>query len=177
MKRKGFPESYDTRRLIGFLANIKSGAAETACPLYSHVAYDIVPDKVQIVSSPDVVIVEGLNILQAPGTGVSRQAPRVFVSDFLDFSIYVDADEAQLERWYVERFQLLREGAFRHPESYFRKYAGLSPEEAEETALRIWREINAVNLRENILPTKGRARCILTKGPGHLVEYVKLRKL
>lgn len=179
MKRKGFPESYNIRRLIRFLADVKSGRSEVAAPVYSHLAYDIVPGQTQMIRKPDIVIVEGLNVLQ---TGESEQRsgkciPKLFVSDLFDFSIYVDADEDDIARWYVERFKVLQRTAFSNPNSYFHHYASLEDEEATETALRIWREINGLNLVSNILPTKQRAQLILEKGPNHFVQGVKLRKL
>jgi type I pantothenate kinase len=177
MKRKGFPESYDVRSLIRFLLQIKSGAPEVRVPVYSHLFYDIVPGEYQVIRRPDILIVEGLNVLQTPGDGNPNHVPRIYVSDFFDFSIYVHAEESLIERWYVERFQLLRRTAFRNPQSYFHRYAQLTDEEAERVALEIWREINAVNLRENIYPTWPRARLILEKGPNHAVQRVWLRKL
>lgn len=169
MQRKGFPESYDVRRLLRFMADVKSGVPEVSAPVYSHLAYDIVPGQFEIVPNPDVVIVEGLNVLQA-GSGV-------FVSDFFDFSIYVDAQESDIELWYVERFLMLRETVFRDPSSYFHRYAALSVEDARETARQIWRSINLVNLRENVLPTRERAHLILEKGRDHAIRKVKLRKI
>jgi type I pantothenate kinase len=169
MHRKGFPESYDRGRLVRFLADVKSGAPEVEAPVYSHQRYDIVEGATQRVRQPDIVIVEGLNVLQA-GSGV-------FVSDFFDFSIYVDANEADIELWYVERFLTLRETVFTNPSSYFHRYAQLSEEEARESARELWREINLVNLRENILPTRERAHLILEKGRDHAVRKVRLRKL
>jgi type I pantothenate kinase len=176
MKRKGFPESYDLRRLVSFMADIKSGMSEVAAPIYSHMQYDILPNQVQIVAQPDVLIVEGLNMLQS-SLDYRVGAPRLFVSDYFDFSIYVDAEEADLERWYIERFLRLRETAFRQPESFFRRYSELTTEEATATAQRLWDEINAINLRENILPTRERARLIMCKGANHFVREVRLRKL
>ena len=170
LNRKGFPESYDQRALVQFVADVKAGAAEVAAPVYSHLTYDLVPDQQVVVTRPDVLIVEGLNVLQ-PGGG------RLFVSDYFDFSIYVDANEADVERWYEERFLTLRETAFRNPASYFRRFAELSEADAVATARRIWEEINGVNLRENILPTRERARLILEKSADHLVRNVRLRKL
>ena len=172
MERKGFPESYDQRRLVRFLADLKAGAPEVVAPVYSHLAYDIVPGEYQVVRQPDIVIVEGLNVLQT-GTG---RAP-MFVSDFFDFSIYVDANEADIEHWYIERFLTLRETVFRNPSSYFHRYAALTPDEARETARRLWQTINLVNLRQNVLPTRERAHLILEKGRDHAVRKVKLRKL
>lgn len=176
MKRKGFPESYDRRRLVKFVADVKSGAPEVTAPIYSHLAYDILPDQTITVRQPDIVILEGLNVLQT-GVGSAVQDAPIFVSDYFDFSIYVDTDEEHVKQWYVERFLTLRRTAFRDPASYFHRYASLSDEEARATALRIWNEINGVNLRENILPTRTRAHLILEKGPDHSVRSVKLRKL
>jgi type I pantothenate kinase len=170
--RKGFPESYDVRRLLRFMADVKSGAPEVLAPVYSHLAYDIVPGEFQAVRRPDIVIVEGLNVLQT-GTG---RAP-MFVSDFFDFSIYVDAHEADIEQWYVERFLTLRDTVFRDPSSYFHRFSSLTLEEAQETARGIWQTINLVNLRENVLPTRERAHLILEKGRDHAVRTVRLRKL
>jgi type I pantothenate kinase len=173
MDRKGFPESYDVGALVRFVAAVKSGDPEVKAPVYSHLTYDVLPDERVVVRQPDVLIVEGLNVLQS---GPSSQE-RVFVSDFFDFSVYVDADEADIERWYVERFRALRGTAFRDPRSYFTRYADLDDEEAEATARDIWRRINGRNLRENVLPTRSRADLILCKGPDHRVEQVLLRKL
>ncbi|HET9732547.1 MAG TPA: type I pantothenate kinase [Acidimicrobiales bacterium] len=175
MNRKGFPESYDQRRLVDFMAAVKSGAPEVGAPVYSHRSYDIVPGAVQYVRRPDVVIVEGLNVLQA-GPDLGRPA-RVFVSDFFDFSIYVDASEEEIRRWYVERFLTLRDTAFREPEAFFHRFASLTTEQAVKTALSIWEGINGPNLHANILPTRERAHLILRKGPDHLVHGVRLRKL
>jgi type I pantothenate kinase len=177
MGRKGFPESYDVRRLIRFLAEVKGGAGEVRAPVYSHLTYDIVPGEEQEVNHPDILIVEGLNILQAGSPPANRPA-RTFVSDFLDFSIYIDAAERNLASWYIQRFQRLRETAFRDPSSFFHRYAiGMSDDEAISFAREVWTTINAVNLRENVLPTRERARLILQKGRDHRVERVRLRKL
>ena len=176
MNRKGFPESYDQRRLLYFLAEIKSGMPIVTAPVYSHLHYDIVLGAKQEVKQPHILIIEGLNLLQSPD-GQGRGASRVFVSDFFDFSIYLDADEQTIERWYVERFLRLRETVFQKKESYFHRYAQLSETEARETARRIWEEINLLNLRENIRPTRERAHLILEKGEDHLVERVKLRRV
>jgi len=172
MDRKGFPESYDVRSLLRFMADVKSGAPEVSAPVYSHLTYDVVEGEFHRVRQPDIVIVEGLNVLQT-GTG---RAP-MFVSDFFDFSIYVDAREEDIEQWYVERFLTLRETVFRNPSSYFHRYAGLAPDEAVEMARGLWRTINLVNLRQNVLPTRDRAHLILEKGRDHSVRKVKLRKL
>jgi type I pantothenate kinase len=169
--RKGFPESYDVRRLVRFMGDVKSGVPEVAAPVYSHLAYDVVPGEYQVVSQPDIVIVEGLNVLQT-GTG-----SEMFVSDFFDFSIYVDANEADIEQWYVDRFLKLRETVFQNPSSYFHQYASLDPEAATERARAIWQTINLVNLRENVLPTRDRAHLVLEKGRDHAVKRVRLRKL
>lgn len=179
MKRKGFPESYDARKLIRFLAEIKSGSPEVSCPIYSHLAYDILPDEKQTIRQPDILIVEGINVLQAhsPSSRKGHKSREVYVSDFFDFSIYVDAKEADIAEWYVERFKMLRSTAFANPNSYFHRYSSLSDEDAVETATTIWREINLLNLKENIQPTRTRAQLILTKGADHAAEEVKLRKL
>jgi type I pantothenate kinase len=176
MKRKGFPESYDRRRLVKFVADVKSGEEEVTAPIYSHLIYDILPDHAQTIHQPDIMIVEGLNVLQT-GVGSAEQSSPVFVSDYFDFSIYVDADEEHVKHWYVERFLTLRRTAFRDPVSYFHRYARLSDTEARQTALKIWEEINGPNLRENILPTRNRAHLILEKGLDHSIQQVKLRKL
>jgi type I pantothenate kinase len=177
LDRKGFPESYDLRQLVDFMARVKSAEAAVHAPVYSHQAYDIMPGEFQVVDRPDIVLVEGLNVLQAGDDGRGRGGrPRVFVSDFFDFSIYIDADEADIERWYVERFLALRETVFRDPRSYFHRYASLSDEEAVATARDIWRRINGVNLRENIAPTRDRARLVFEKGPDHRVRRVRLRR-
>lgn len=174
MARKGFPESYDLRRLVRLLSDVKAGRAEVRAPIYSHQAYDIVPGQYQTIRQPDVLIVEGLNVLQA---GPPGGAAKPFVSDFFDFSVYVDADEADIALWYEERFLRLRGTVFTDPHSYFHRYAALTPDEARQTARSIWREINAVNLRENVLPTRERAHLVLEKGVDHAVRAVKLRRL
>ncbi|PSJ95394.1 type I pantothenate kinase [Brevibacillus fortis] len=178
MKRKGFPESYDLRRFINFLSDVKSGLPEVKAPVYSHLVYDIVPDEWQTVRQPDILIVEGLNVLQPPrGDENDTRISEVIVSDFFDFTIYVHAEEKHILQWYVERFKLLRQTAFSDPSSYFKRYASLSDEEATEVATGIWTEINGANLRQNILPTRVRAQLILDKGQDHRVQSVKLRKL
>jgi type I pantothenate kinase len=171
MHRKGFPESYDTRELLDFLHALKSGAAQVAAPVYSHIEYDIVAGAQLTVEAPDIVILEGLNLLQ-----VSTQATS-FVSDYFDFSIYIDAAEDDIEAWYVARFLTLRESVFRNPASYFTHYAGLSDEEAVETARTIWNTINRPNLREHIEPTRERAALVLHKASDHRVDEIRLRKL
>jgi len=175
MNRKGFPESYDTRRLLQFLRELKSGAAEVSAPVYSHVVYDIVDGEEVTVHQPDILILEGLNVLQV-GNSAEVASPE-FVSDYFDFSIYIDADENDIEEFYVQRFLTLRETVFQDPDSFFQHYAHLTHEEAVETARFIWREINGRNLRENIAPTKGRAGLLLRKGPDHRVTDVALRRL
>lgn len=172
MHRKGFPESYDLRRLLKFLADLKSGVAAVHAPVYSHQAYDVLTDGAHVVRQPDIVIVEGLNVLQGGADGA-----RLFVSDFFDFSIYVDADEADLEQWYVTRFLTLCSTVFRDEHSYFHRYAHLTEDEATETARRIWREINLVNLAKNVKPTRDRAHLVLRKGKAHAVESIRLRKI
>jgi type I pantothenate kinase len=176
MERKGFPESYDLRRLVRFLADVKSGESAVRAPVYSHLTYDIVPDEEQVVRQPDIVIVEGLTVLET-GDGRAGRPPQLFVSDFFDFSIYVDADEADIEQWYLDRFLTLRETAFTDERSFFHHFAALSEDEAVQVARHIWRSINGLNLHENILPTRERARLILEKAPDHSVRAVRLRKL
>jgi type I pantothenate kinase len=175
MRRKGFPESYDLARLFRFLADLKAGRSPVSCPVYSHLTYDIVPGETVVLDQPDIVILEGLNVLQAPRD--SHRDARAFVSDFFDFSVYVDAAESDIRRWYVERFLLLRATAFKEPESYFHRYAMLSDDAAERTAGELWDTINGPNLRQNILPTRERAHLVLVKGSDHAVEEVRLRKL
>jgi type I pantothenate kinase len=176
LARKGFPESYDLARLLNFLADVKSGKAQVEAPVYSHLVYDVLPDQTLTIDKPDIAIVEGLNVLQ-PAKLLKDGEAIPFVSDFFDFSIYIDAAEALVEDWYVERFLRLRQTAFRDPASYFHRYATLSEDEARETGLSIWRSINLVNLKENILPTRQRADLILRKAANHAVESVALRKL
>jgi type I pantothenate kinase len=188
MRRKGFPESYDVRRLVETMVQIKAADGPVRAPVYSHLAYDIVPDDCQIVDRPDIVIVEGVNVLQTadsratPAESATPRPrdggrPRVFVSDFFDFSIYIDAEETDVERWYLERFLTLRETVFTDPRSYFHRYADLTEGEARSTAQEIWRTINQVNLRENIRPTRERARVVLEKGRDHAVGRVRLRRI
>jgi type I pantothenate kinase len=176
MGRKGFPESYDLPALLNFLADVKSGRERITAPVYSHLVYDVLPDQAIVIERPDIVIVEGLNVLQPAKLPKDGEAIP-FVSDFFDFSIYIDAADALIESWYVERFLRLRQTAFRDPASYFHRYATLSEDEARTTGLSLWRSINLLNLRENILPTRQRADLILRKGEDHAVESVALRKL
>ena len=176
MERKGFPESYDLSALLGFLRDIKAGKGHVTAPVYSHLSYDIVPGETISIDRPDILILEGLNVLQTsrlPRDG--RVVP--FVSDYFDFSVYLDADEADVRRWYVERFLSLRETAFKDPRSYFHRYASLSDQEAVDVALGLWTRINLVNLFDNIVPTRPRADLILTKGPDHAIEKVALRRI
>ncbi|WP_104523920.1 type I pantothenate kinase [Blastococcus atacamensis] len=174
--RKGFPESYDRRALLRFLADVKSGREEVVAPVYDHQSYDVVAGQVQAVDRPDILVVEGLNVLQA-GRRTDGSAPEVFLSDFFDFSVYVDAAESDIQRWYVERFQALRRTAFQDTSAYFHRFAGLSEDEARETALSIWSAVNGPNLRDNIAPTRSRARLVLQKAADHSVRRVLLRKL
>ncbi len=176
MDRKGFPESYDLPLLLRFLADVKSGSAEVSAPIHSHQTYDILPDEAQIIGRPDILIVEGLNMLEAGLSGLPEEH-RVFVSDYCDFSIYVDAEERHIRRWYLERFLRLREKALGDDSAYFHRYAILPEGEARKAALRVWDEIDHPNLKENIAPTKDRARLILEKGPDHSVRSVQLRRV
>jgi type I pantothenate kinase len=176
MNRKGFPESYDLSLLLRFLTEIKAGMHAVSAPVYSHLTYDVVPDEHVVVDRPDILIVEGLNVLQTgrpPRDGMAIP----FVSDFFDFSIYLDAEVDVLRTWYIDRFFSLRETAFKDPRSYFHRYAELSDEETRRTATRIWETINLVNLRENVLPTRHRADLILHKMADHAINAVQLRKL
>ena len=176
MDRKGFPESYETNKLLRFLSDVKAGRSHVEAPVYSHLTYDVLPDETVSIDRPDILIVEGVNVLlpsRLPRDG--KETP--FVSDFFDFSIYLHADEDQLETWYVSRFMRLRSTAFRDPRSYFKKFAEITNEEAELTARSIWKRINLRNLHENILPTRARASLVLTKGSSHRIEEVALRKL
>lgn len=176
LNRKGFPESYDLASLLKFLSDIKAGRERAAAPVYSHLTYDIVPNEFVFIDQPDILIVEGLNVLQAavsPRYGLANP----YVSDFFDFSIYLDADETALRKWYVDRFFSLRSTAFRNPKSYFHRYATFTDKEARDTATNIWETINLVNLRENVGPTRLRADLILRKDADHVINRVFLRKL
>ncbi len=175
MNKKGFPQSYNLKKLINFVADIKSGQAEVKAPVYSHLVYDIVENEEIVIDSPDILILEGLNVLQG-AVNYTQAHNRVFVSDYVDFSIYVDADLSLLHQWYVNRFLKFRAGAFSDPNSYFKHYSKLPEQEAINIANRLWRDINELNLVENILPTRERASLILTKGEDHKVDYVQLRK-
>lgn len=172
MERKGFPESYDRRALLRFVTRVKSGVEEVRAPVYSHLEYDIVPDAEIVVRRPDILIVEGLNVLQPPGPGA-----RLAVSDLFDFTVYVDARTVDIERWYVERFLRLQRGAFADPNSYFHRFASLSEEEAIARARTFWHEINGPNLEQNIAPTRARASLVLRKAADHTVSNVLIRKI
>jgi type I pantothenate kinase len=176
LQRKGFPESYDRRGLLRFVAEVKSGNEEVTAPVYSHLTYDIVPGERIVVRRPDVLIVEGLNVLQAPRVRADGRSG-LALSDFFDFSVYVDARKEDIKRWYVERFLRLRETTFADPSSYFHRYAELTDEQARDTALEIWDSINERNLVENVLTTRGRATLVLSKGEDHSVRRIRLRKL
>lgn len=176
MDRKGFPESYDRRALVRFLSKVKAGAAEVRAPVYNHTTYDIVPGAEIVVRRPDVLIVEGLNVLQ-PARPSPVGTSELAVSDFFDFSIYVDARSSVVRQWYIDRFLSLRATAFTRPESYFHKYASLSDTDAAARSGEIWDSINAPNLVQNILPTRSRATLVLTKGANHSVQRMRLRKL
>jgi type I pantothenate kinase len=176
LHRKGFPESYDRKALLRFVIDIKSGKDEVWAPSYSHLSYDVIPDEPVVVKSPDIVVVEGLNVLQ-PARAREDGRMGLAVSDFFDFSVYVDAATADIRRWYVQRFLRLRETAFRDPTSYFRKYADLTEGEALAEAGRIWDTINGPNLAQNIAPTRARANLVLRKAGDHSVSWVRLRKI
>ena len=176
MQKKGFPESYDLQLLLSFLSDIKSGRAKVRAPVYSHLTYDIVPHQWIEVDRPDILIVGGVNVLQTGPLPRDGKAVPV-VSDFFDFSVYIDADESVLRKWYVKRFLALRDTAFTDPKSYFHRYALLSDDEATATAVAIWERTNLANLEDNILPTRPRATLILKKGADHVVEMVALRRL
>ena len=176
MQRKGFPESYDRAALLQFVMDVKSGAEEVTAPVYSHMVYDIVPGQRVAIRRPQILIVEGLNVLQPPRRRMDGFMS-LAVSDFFDFSVYVDAAQRDLRRWYIERFMMLRQTAFQDPRSYFRRYAELDADAAGQTAGRIWDTINGPNLMSNILPTRGRATVILRKGPKHDIEWLRIRKV
>lgn len=175
MKKKGFPQSYDIHQLVKFVSEVKSGAKNVSAPVYSHLIYDVIPDGNKVINQPDILILEGLNVLQS-GMDYPHDPHRVFVSDFVDFSIYVDAPEDLLQSWYINRFLKFRQGAFSDPDSYFHHYSKLPEAEAIQIATGLWNEINGLNLKENILPTRERASLIMTKSANHAVESVRLRK-
>lgn len=170
MNKKGFPQSYNTKQLLRFLTDVKSGEPEVKAPVYSHVTYDIVADQHITINSPDILIIEGINVLQ-----VNMDAP-VFVSDFFDCSLYVDASVDHLEKWYIERFKMLRQTAFHDSHSYFKRYTEISEEDAVALAHEVWNNVNLVNLIDNILPTRNRAQIIVQKGEGHRIEKLFIRK-
>lgn len=176
MQRKGFPESYDRRALLQFVLDVKSGVPEVVAPVYSHLTYDIVPDEMVVIQHPDILIVEGLNVLQ-PAQLRPDGTTGLAVSDFFDFSVYVDASVRNLRHWYLERFMLLRETAFRDPRSYFTRFAAMDADDALAYAGEIWDTINGPNLIQNILPTRGRARVILRKNRHHSIDWVRIRKI
>ncbi len=175
--RKGFPESYDAKSLIAFLSAAKSGRQKLTAPVYSHLYYDIMPNEIQEIENPDILIVEGINVLQVPRSSEGRRKKRVFVSDFFDFSIYVDASHKDLRQWFLERFFTLQKTAFLDPESYFHQYVNLSEKESLDFATQVWDDINLPNLEQNILPTRFRADLILEKGECHFVRGVRIRKI
>ena len=176
MGRKGFPESYDGAAILRFLSDVKAGKPQVTAPVYSHLVYDVIPGETVTVERPDILILEGLNVLQ-PSRMPKDGTLIPFVSDYFDFSVYLDADENDLHRWYVNRFMTLRQTAFRDPRSFFRKYAEIAEDEALAIAERLWTGINLPNLQENILPTRQRASLILTKGASHRIQQVALRRL
>ncbi len=175
LNKKGFPESYDAKRLLSFLASVKSGRDTLEVPVYSHLFYDVIKDEIQSIDRPDILIVEGINVLQVTTGKKTRR--RVFVSDFFDFSIYVDASERDLREWYLERFKKLQQTAFLDPNSYFHKYASYPEKKLLKFANKVWDEINLLNLEQNILPTRFRADLILEKGECHFVRGVRIRKI
>ncbi len=175
MKKKGFPQSYDMHSLVKFVSEVKSGAKRVTAPVYSHLIYDVVPEGNKVIEQPDILILEGLNVLQS-GMDYPHDPHRVFVSDFVDFSIYVDAPETLLQSWYINRFLKFRQGAFSNPDSYFHHYSKLPEPEAINIATQLWNEINGLNLQQNILPTRERASLIMIKSANHAVESVRLRK-
>ncbi|MDD2476167.1 MAG: type I pantothenate kinase [Dysgonamonadaceae bacterium] len=177
LNRKGFPESYDAKKLIAFLSAAKSGRQTLTAPVYSHLYYDILPNEIQEISYPDILIVEGVNVLQVPRNSESKRKKRVFVSDFFDFSIFVDASHKDLRQWFLERFVTLKQTAFLNPESYFHQYAEMPEEQSMEFANMVWDTINLPNLEQNILPTRFRADLILEKGECHFVRGVRIRKI
>ena len=177
MEKKGFPQSYDLSALLTFLSAIKAGKADVKAPVYSHLAYDILPDVFETVHRPDILIVEGLNLLQVSRAVASDGNAIPFVSDYFDFSIFLDAEEPLVRSWYLDRFLALRETAFQDPASFFHKFAGMPAPDVTALAIRLWDTINAVNLRDNILPTRRRADLILTKGEDHMIRQVALRRL
>ncbi|MDR0837998.1 MAG: type I pantothenate kinase [Propionibacteriaceae bacterium] len=177
LDKKGFPESYDTAALLQFIIDVKSGMPEVRAPLYSHSLYDVVPGQFTVLECPDILVIEGINILQIPDPIPGKRASMLAVSDFFDFSVYVDAHEDDIRRWYISRFLKLRDSAFQDPDSFFRQYAALTDEQAIAFANEVWDATNGPNLVNNIEPTKVRATAILRKGPDHSVERVRIRKI
>lgn len=175
MSQKGFPKSYDLKKLLAFVSKIKAGEKQVQAPIYSHQVYDIVPDQFITINQPDVLILEGLNILQSESFSIEEDGKAIYLSDFIDFSIYVDAPTSLLNQWYLDRFLTLRASAFTDPEAYFHDYALLEEEKAIQKANHIWKTINEVNLKQHILPTRHRANLILTKGENHWIETIQLR--
>ena len=175
--KKGFPESYDAKKIIAFLSAAKSGRQTLTAPVYSHLYYDILPNEIQEISYPDILIVEGVNVLQVPRNSESKRKKRVFVSDFFDFSIFVDASHKDLRQWFLERFKTLKQTAFLNSESYFHQYAEMPEKQSMEFANMVWDTINLPNLEQNILPTRFRADLILEKGECHFVRGVRIRKI
>ena len=176
MERKGFPESYDRRALLQFVIDVKSGEPRVTAPVYSHIIYDIVPDEQTVIERPDILIVEGLNVLQPARVDADGRSGAT-VSDFFDFSVYVDADETDIKRWFLDRFMVLRDTAFHDPRSFFKRFTQLSRAEALQFGSHIWNTINGPNLRENIETTRDRATAILRKGPDHRVQTISIRKV
>ena len=176
MERKGFPESYDRRALLQFVIDVKSGEPRVTAPVYSHIIYDIVPDEQTLIERPDILIVEGLNVLQPARVDTNGRSGAT-VSDFFDFSVYVDADETDIKRWFLDRFMVLRDTAFHDPRSFFKRFTQLSRAEALQFGSHIWNTINGPNLRENIETTRDRATAILRKGPDHRVQTISIRKV
>ena len=176
MERKGFPESYDRRALLQFVIDVKSGEPRVTAPVYSHIIYDIVPDEQTVIERPDILIVEGLNVLQPARVDADGRSGAT-VSDFFDFSVYVDADETDIKRWFLDRFMVLRDTAFHNPRSFFKRFTQLSRAEALQFGSHIWNTINGPNLRENIETTRDRATAILRKGPDHRVQTIAIRKV
>ena len=176
MERKGFPESYDRRALLQFVIDVKSGEPRVTAPVYSHIIYDIVPDEQTVIERPDILIVEGLNVLQPARVDTNGRSGAT-VSDFFDFSVYVDADETDIKRWFLDRFMVLRDTAFHDPRSFFKRFTQLSRAEALQFGSHIWNTINGPNLRENIETTRDRATAILRKGPDHRVQTISIRKV
>lgn len=176
MEKKGFPQSYDTHRLINFISDLKSGISEIIVPIYSHINYDILESNTKIIKKPDILILEGLNVLQRTGIKKPNHFKKEFISDFVDFSIYVHASEKLLKNWFINRFLKLRKHAFKNPKSYFYNYSQISKEKATKIAITLWKKINSLNLKNNILPTRKRANLIIIKSNDHIIKYIKIKK-